>query len=74
MVPLLVFFGAAVVFGSLLRVVLGLRFRAVSRQPDVSDGDLCQLRQARRITAISVIASMVGLTLVGLALVVPPAG
>ena len=37
---------------------------------DVSDGELCELKQASRITSVAVIASLVGLAVVGLALVV----
>jgi hypothetical protein len=36
----------------------------------VSDGELCQLEQANRITSIAVIAALVGLAVVGLAYVV----
>jgi hypothetical protein len=70
MVPVLVFFGIAALVGCLLRGVVGLRLRAAARQPDVSDGDLCQLKQANRITSVAVIASLVGLAVIGLAYVV----
>ena len=70
MVPVLVFFGVAALFGCLLLGIVGLRLRAVARQPDVSDGELCELKQASRITSVAVIASLVGLAVVGLALVV----
>jgi hypothetical protein len=66
----LVFFGIAALVGCLLRGVVGLRLRAAARQPDVSDGDLCQLKQANRITSVAVIASLVGLAVIGLAYVV----
>jgi len=36
----------------------------------VSEGDLCQLEQANRITSVAVIASLVGLAVIGLAYVV----
>jgi hypothetical protein len=36
----------------------------------VSDGDLCQLRQANRISSIAVVASLVGLGVLGLAYVI----
>lgn len=69
MVPVLVFFGVATLFGCLFRGVVGLRLRAAARQPDVSDGDLCQLRQANRITSGALVASLVGLAVIGLAYV-----
>src|SRR5262245_2044645 len=69
MVPALVFFGVATLFGCLFRGIVGLRLRAVARQPDVSDGELCELKQANRINSVAVIASLVGLAAVGLAYV-----
>lgn len=69
MVPVLVFFGVATLFGCLFRGVVGLRLRAVARQSDVSDGELCQLKQASRTTSVAVIASLVGLAVIGLAYV-----
>jgi hypothetical protein len=70
MVPVLVFFGVATLFGCLFRGIVGLRLRAAARQPDVSDGELCELEQANRITSVAVVASLVGLAVVGLAYVV----
>jgi hypothetical protein len=70
MVPVLVFFVVATLFGCLFRGVVGLRRRAVARKRDVSDGELCQLEQANRITSIAVIAALVGLAVVGMAYVV----
>jgi hypothetical protein len=70
MVPALVFFGVATLVGCLLLVIVGLRLRAVARQPDVSDAKLCELKQANRITSAAVIASLVGLAVVALAYVV----
>lgn len=70
MVPALVFFGVATLVGCLIRGIVGLRLRAVARRPDVSDGDLCELKQANRITSVAVVASLLGLALVGLAFVV----
>ena len=70
MVPVLVFFGVATLVGCLLRGIVGLRLRAVARQPDVSDGELCELEQANRITSVAVIASLVGLAVIGLAYLV----
>ena len=67
MVPALVFFGIATLIGCLFRGIAGLRLRAVARQPDVSDGELCELKQANRITTVAVIASLVGLAVAGLA-------
>ena len=69
MVPVLVFFGVAALVGCLIRAIVGMRLRAVSRQPDVSDGELCQLQQANRISSVAVIASLIGLVIIGLALV-----
>jgi hypothetical protein len=66
MVPVLVFFGVATLFGCLIRGVIVLRLRAAARQPDVSDGELCELKQANRITSVAVTASLVGLAIVGL--------
>ena len=48
----------------------GLLFVAGERDPDVSDGERCQLKQANRITSVAVIASLVGLAVIGLAHVV----
>ena len=67
MVPVLVFFGIATLVGLLLRAIVNLRLRAAARQPDVSDGDLCQLQQANRITSVAVVASLVALAVIGLA-------
>jgi hypothetical protein len=67
MVPVLVFFGVATLCGCLLLGIVRLRLRAAARRPDVSDGDLCELEQANRISSVAVIASLVGLAVVGLA-------
>ena len=69
MVPVLVFLGVATLFGFLFRGIVRLRLRAAARRPDVSDGELCELRQANRITSVAVIASLIGLAVVGLAYV-----
>lgn len=65
MTPALVFFAIATLVGLLILGVVGLRLRAAARQPDVSDADLCQLKQANRITSRVVVASLVGLAVVG---------
>jgi hypothetical protein len=70
MATVLVFFGVATLIGCLIRGFVVLRTRAVARRPDVGDEDLCQLRQANRISSVAVIASLVGLALVGLAYVI----
>jgi hypothetical protein len=70
MVPALVFFGVATLVGCLLLGIVSLRRRAAARRPDVSDAELCELKQANRITSVAVIASLVGLAVVGLAYVV----
>jgi len=70
MVPVLVFFGVATLVGCLILVIVRLRLRAAARQPEVSDGELCQLQQANRISSVAVIASLVGLAVVGLVFVV----
>ena len=74
MMPVLVFFGVASVVGCLIRGIVGLRLRAVARQPELSDGDLCELEQASRISVAAVTASLAGLAVVGVAYVVswPP--
>jgi hypothetical protein len=69
MEPVLIFFGVAALVGCLILASVRLRLRAAARQPDVSDDDLCQLRQANRISSAAVAASLVGLAAVGLALV-----
>lgn len=69
MVPALVFFGIAALFGGVLGVILRLRLRAAARKPGVSDGELCELKQANRITSVAVIASLAGLAVVALAYV-----
>lgn len=70
MVPVLVFFGVATLVGFLLREIVRLRLRTVARRPDVSDGELCELKQANRITSVAVVSSLIGLAVVGLAYVV----
>jgi hypothetical protein len=70
MVPVLVFFGVATLCACLFRGIVGLRLRAVARQPDVADRELCQLEQASRITTVTVVASLVGLAVIGLAYLV----
>ncbi len=70
MTPVLVFFGVATLIGLLIRTIVGLRLRAAARQPDVSDGELCQLQQANRISSVAVVASLVGLAVLALAYVV----
>ena len=67
MVPMIVFFGIAILVGCLVLGVLRLRRRAVARRPDVSAGALCELQQASRITSIAIVASLVGLAALGLA-------
>jgi len=63
----LVFFGIATLIGCLIRGVVELRIRrTVARQPDIAEGELCELRQANRITSVAVIASLVGLAVVAL--------
>lgn len=66
MLPVLVFFSVAALFGCLFRGIVGLRLRAVARQSDVSDGELCELKKANRITSVALVASLAGLALVGL--------
>jgi hypothetical protein len=66
-VPVLVFFGVATVIGLLLRGIVGLRRRAAARRPDVSDGELCELEQASRISSAALLAAVGGLVVVGLA-------
>ncbi len=70
MVPVLVFFGVATLIGCLIRGIVGLRLRAAARQPDVSAAELCELKQANRISSRALIASLVGLGLVGVAYLV----
>jgi hypothetical protein len=65
MAPLLVFFGVATLFGCLIRAVVGRRLRAAARQPDVSDGELCELEHANRITSVAVTTTLVALAVVG---------
>jgi hypothetical protein len=67
MTAALVFFGIATLVGCLLLGIVVLRTRAVSRRPDVGDDELCELRQANRITSYAIIASLVGLAIAGLA-------
>jgi hypothetical protein len=69
MEPVLVFFGVAALVGCLILAFVRLRLRAASRQPEVTDADLCQLRQANRISSAAVAASLVGLAVVALAIV-----
>lgn len=63
--PVLVFFGIAILVGCLLRGIVELRIRsAVARKPDISDGELCELKQANRITSTAILASLAGLAVV----------
>jgi hypothetical protein len=68
--PVLVFLGLAVLVGCLIRAFVGLRLRAAARRADVTDGELCELRQASRISSVAVIASLAGLGLLGLVYVI----
>ena len=54
MVPVLVFFAIATLFGCLFRGIGALRLRAVARQDDASDAELCELRQANKISSVAV--------------------
>lgn len=65
MVSALVFFAIATLVGCLIGGVVRLRLRAAARQPDATDGDLCQLQQANRISTVAIVASLVGLAVVG---------
>ena len=69
MVPVLVFFAVASVVGCLIGGIVRLRLRAAARQPGASDEDLCELRQANRITSVAAVASLVGLAVAALVLV-----
>jgi hypothetical protein len=65
--PVLVFLGIATLIGCLIRGIVELRLRrAVARQPDASDAELCELKQANRISSVALIASLVGLAVVAL--------
>jgi hypothetical protein len=68
-VPVLVFLGIAAAVGCLIRAIVGMRLRSVARRPGVSDGELCELRQANRISTVAVVASLLGLAAVGLVIV-----
>ncbi|MHB1139158.1 MAG: hypothetical protein ACYC2O_09405 [Microthrixaceae bacterium] len=70
MLPVLVFFGVATLIGCLLRGIVWFRLRSAARQPGVSDGDLCQLEQANRITSVSVVVSLVCLAVLVAAYVI----
>ena len=70
MAPVLVFLGIAALVGCLIRVGVEVRLRAASRRPDVTDGDLCELKQANRISSLAVAASVAGIAAVGLVYVV----
>jgi hypothetical protein len=69
MVPALVFFGIATLVGCVILAIVWLRLRAAVRQPDVSDAQLCELKQANRISSMAVLASVIGLAVIGLAYV-----
>ena len=70
MVPAMVFFGVATLFGCLIRWATTRRLRAARGRSAASDRELCQLKQANRITSVAVVASLVGLAAVGLAYLV----
>jgi hypothetical protein len=69
MVPALVFFGVATLVGCLILGFVWFRLRAAARRPDVTDAELCELKQANRISSLAVVASLAGLAVVGLAYV-----
>jgi hypothetical protein len=70
MAPALAFFGVATLLGCLFRGIGELRIRAAARQLDVADGELCGLERANRITLVTVLASLLGLAVLGLAYLV----
>lgn len=70
MTPVLVFFGIAAVIGIVIATIVRLRLRAASQQPDVSEEQLCELRKANRISSTAVVASVAGLVVVAVVLVV----
>ena len=70
MVPVLVFASIAALCGFVIRGIVGRRLRTAARQPDLSDGDLCQLEQASRISSVAVLASLAVVVVVGLAYLV----
>ena len=72
--PPLVFFVAAVLLGCLILAIVRVRLRAVARQPNVTDDDLCELEQASRITSILVVVSLIGLVAAALGYLIVRAG
>ena len=69
MAPALVFFVIAAAVGLAIRAVIGVRLRAETAKPGVTEDDVCQLRQANRISSIAVVASLAALAVVALLLV-----
>ena len=69
MVPVLVFFGIATVVGCVVLVIVALRLRAVAQRPQATEAEVCELKQANRITSGAAVASAIGLTVAGLAYV-----
>ncbi|MFL6181024.1 MAG: hypothetical protein ACJ73J_01840 [Actinomycetes bacterium] len=67
MVPVLVFFGIATLVGCLVLAIVRLRLRASAQRPEASDAELCELKQANRISSVAVVASLGGLAVAGLA-------
>jgi hypothetical protein len=67
MAPVLAFFGIATLVGCVIRAVGELRLRAATRQPGVTEGHLCSLQRANRISSVTVLLSVVGLVALGLA-------
>ncbi|MFL6071403.1 MAG: hypothetical protein ACJ72Y_08985, partial [Actinomycetes bacterium] len=61
MVPVVVFFGIATVAGCVVLAIVTVRLRAVSQRPQASEAELCQLKQANRISSVAVVASLGGL-------------
>ena len=70
MAPVLVFFGVAVLVGCVIRGVGELRLRKASRQPGVTEAEMCSLRRANKISSTTLVASLVGLVALGLAYLV----
>ncbi len=68
--PALAFFGIATLVACLFRGIGELRLRAAARRRDDADAELCGLERANRITSVTLLASLLGLALLGLAYVV----
>ena len=60
-------FAIAAAVGCVIHATVRIRAYAVARRPDASEANLCQIKQASRISSLAIAASLIGLVAGGLA-------